>query len=143
MLPKTSPYVKRYDGQTKWLYFLIEDDFLLGKPNTIQDKVSADIKQKLKGGGASYNKDYLKTKIKSHGYEVTDFYEKKIPRLDSNYSCLAVITMDSALKKDGSYYPQVFLKECKYIERNVAGHIHENLSEFSYSSNEPDEEQIF
>ena len=28
MLPKTSTYVKRYDGQTKWMYFLIEDDDL-------------------------------------------------------------------------------------------------------------------
>ena len=31
--------------------------------------------------------------------EVTDFYDKKIPKLDSNYTCLAVITLDSALKK--------------------------------------------
>ena len=29
MVPKTSTYVKRYDGQTKWSYFLIEDDNLL------------------------------------------------------------------------------------------------------------------
>ena len=29
MLPKTSVYVKSYDGQTKWMYFLNEDeDFL-------------------------------------------------------------------------------------------------------------------
>ena len=26
MLLKTSTYVKSYDGQTKWMYFLIEDD---------------------------------------------------------------------------------------------------------------------
>ena len=25
MLPKTSTYVKRYDRQTKWMYFLIKD----------------------------------------------------------------------------------------------------------------------
>ena len=25
MLPKTSAYVKSYDGQTTWMYFLIED----------------------------------------------------------------------------------------------------------------------
>ena len=25
MLPKTSAHVKSYDGQTKWIYFLIED----------------------------------------------------------------------------------------------------------------------
>ena len=31
MLPKTSAYGKSYDGQTKWLYFLIEDDDLIRK----------------------------------------------------------------------------------------------------------------
>ena len=31
MLPKIIPYVKSYDGQTKWMYFLIEDDGLLKK----------------------------------------------------------------------------------------------------------------
>ena len=29
MLPKTSAYVKLYDGQTKWMYFLIKDDDIL------------------------------------------------------------------------------------------------------------------
>ena len=47
MLPKTSAYVKSYDGQTKWMYFLIEDDNLLEKCNTIQDRVSADIKNEF------------------------------------------------------------------------------------------------
>ena len=31
ILPKASAYVKNYDGQTKWMYFLIEDDDLLEK----------------------------------------------------------------------------------------------------------------
>ena len=47
MLPKTSAYVKSYDGQTKWINFLIKDDDLLGKCNTIWEKVSADIKKNL------------------------------------------------------------------------------------------------
>ena len=47
MLTKTSTYVKIYDGQTKWMYFLIQDDGLLDKYNTIWDKVSADIKNNL------------------------------------------------------------------------------------------------
>ena len=29
MLPKTSTYVKGFDGETKWMHFLIEDDNLL------------------------------------------------------------------------------------------------------------------
>ena len=43
MLPKTSAYVKRYDGQTKWINLLSEDDDLLEKYNNIWDKVSTDI----------------------------------------------------------------------------------------------------
>ena len=33
MLPKIA-YVKSYDGQTKWMYFSMEDDDLLEKYNT-------------------------------------------------------------------------------------------------------------
>ena len=47
MLPKASAYVKIYDGQTKCLYFLIEDDDLLEKYNTTWYKVSTDVKNKL------------------------------------------------------------------------------------------------
>ena len=81
----------------------------------------------------------MKTKIKSHGDEVTNFYNKKIPKLDSNYTFLVVISLDSALKKDDNYYPQVVLKDCKYIEKKVVRHIHDNLSYFSFSD-ESDEE---
>ena len=47
MLPKTSAYVKSYDGQTKRMYFLNEDDDLFEKYNTIWDKVSADIRKEF------------------------------------------------------------------------------------------------
>ena len=75
-LPKTTAHVKSYDGKAKWMYFLIEDDDLLEKYNTIWDKVSADIKKEFDSKPA-YNKEFLKTKIKSHGEEVTGFYDKK------------------------------------------------------------------
>ena len=47
MLPKTSTYVKSHDGQTKWMYFLTEDDDLLKKCNAIWDKVISDIKKEF------------------------------------------------------------------------------------------------
>ena len=76
----------------------------------------------------------MKTKIKSHGDEVTHFYDKKIPKDDSNHTCLGVISLDFALKKGENYYPQVFLKECKYTEKNVVRQINDNLSDFFWSS---------
>ena len=91
------------------MYFLIEDDDLLEKYNTIWDKVSANIKKEFDSDPV-YNKEFLKTKIKYHGDEVTDFYDKKFFKMDYNHTCLAVISLDSALKKDENYYPQVFVK---------------------------------
>ena len=83
-------------------------------------------------------KNFGKAKKKSHGDEVTDFYDKEIPRTDSNHACLAVISLDSALKKDGNYYPRVFLKDCKYINKKDIRLV---LSDFP-SFDESDEEKI-
>ena len=84
------------------MYFLTEDDKLLEKYNTVQGKVSADIKKEFYSKPI-YNKNFLKTKIRSHGNVVTDYYDKKIPK-DSNYTCLAVIGLNSALQKNENYY---------------------------------------
>ena len=114
---------------------LFEDDDLLEKYNTIWNKVSADITKEC-GSEPACNKEFLKTKIKSHGDEV--FYNKEIPKVDYNHTCLAIISLDSALKKNDNYYLQVFLKECKYIEKKVVRYVYDNLSYPSFSD-EPDE----
>ena len=98
--------------------FLIEDDDLLEKYNNIWDKVRADIKKNLIVNLFTI-KNFGKPKIKFHGDEVTDFYDKEISKVDSNCNFLAVITLDSALKKNDCYYLQVFLKECKHFEKKV------------------------
>ena len=87
--------------------FLIEKDDVLEKCNTIWDKLSADT-QKEFDRKPVYNKKVLKIKIKSHGDNVLDSYDKKVPKLDFNHTFLVVISLDSTLKKDDNYYPQVF-----------------------------------
>ena len=52
------------------MYFLIEDDDLLKKYNTILDKFSVESEP-------VYNKNFLKTKIKSYGDEATNFHDNK------------------------------------------------------------------
>ena len=52
----------------------------------------------------------METKIKTHSDEVTYFYDEKILKVDSNHTCLAVISSDSALKKGNNYYLQVHLR---------------------------------
>ena len=82
----------------------------------------------------------MKTKIKSHSDKNTDFCDKKIPKVGSNHTCLAIIDLDSALKEDNNYYPHLFSKECKYIEKKVVRNINNNLSDFSSDDDESDKE---
>ena len=81
--------------------------------NITLGKVSADIKNEFDSKSV-FNKKLLKTKIKSYNDEATDFHAEEVPDAGSDYTCLAVITVGSALKKDEIYYPQMSLKECKY-----------------------------
>ena len=122
MLPKTSAYVKSYDGQTKWIYFWLrmmtyqKNIILFGiksVPISKKNLISALtlVKQVHQKSELVYNKIYLKTKVKSHGNEVVEFYDKKTPKLDSNHTYLTVISLDSSLKKNGNSYPHVFSKE--------------------------------
>ena len=67
MFPITIVYLKSYDRQTKTMYFLIENNDLLDKYNTIWDKVSADIKKQF-ASWPVYNKKFLVTKVKYHGH---------------------------------------------------------------------------
>ena len=92
------------------MYFSIEDFDLLEKYNSIWDTVCANIKKELDSKPV-YNKNILKTKLKSYGDKATDFHDKEISKTGFEYTCLAVINVDSSLKKDKNYYLQVFLKE--------------------------------
>ena len=74
-------------------------------------------------------KSFWKIKIKSHGNEVTDFYNKEIPKVDSNHTCLK---MKSVVRKS--------LKECKYINKNVVRHVIDDLESSSDDSDDSDEE---
>ena len=46
----------------------------------------------------------LETKMKSYGDEVTYFYDKEISKVDSNYTCLEVISLDFSLKKESKCF---------------------------------------
>ena len=61
ILPRTKAYVKSYDDQTKWMYFLNEDDDLWKKYNAVWDKERIDINKQFDSEPV-YNKKFLKTR---------------------------------------------------------------------------------
>ena len=81
------------------MYFLIDDDDLLKIYNFTWDKVSAEIKQEFDSKPV-YNKWFLKTKVKSYGDEATYFHNKEFLKVGCTHKCLALITIDTAIKKN-------------------------------------------
>ena len=55
---------------------------------------------------------------------------KKFQRCTLIIPFLAVMRLDSALNNNGNYYPQVFLKECKYIKKKIFRHIIDDSQKF-------------
>ena len=51
--------------------------------------------------------------------------------MDANCTSVAVISLDSALKKDWNYYPQIILKEYKYTEKKIIRNIIDDLESLS------------
>ena len=80
MLPKTSVYVKSYEGTTKWMLFFFWLRILNYQKNKdIWNKASHNIKKELHRKPI-YNKTFLKTKIKSYSDMAADFYVNTLKR---------------------------------------------------------------
>ena len=75
---------------------MIEDDELLKNYNDVWNKVSNSIKKEFDSEHV-YNKNFMKTKIKSYGDEATEFHNKEMPYGGCNYICLEVTLIDFAL----------------------------------------------
>ena len=58
--------------------------------------------------------------------------------MDSNYTCLAVISLDSVLLL--KTMKAITHKRCKYIEKKGIRHINDSLSDFSSDDDESDKE---
>ena len=84
--------------------FFIEDYKSLKKYNGTQNKAGNSIRKEL-DCERIYHKKFLKTKIRFYCYDAADFCDNEIPKAGSNYTCFAVISIDSVLKKEKNYYP--------------------------------------
>ena len=42
-----------------------------------------------------------------------------MPKGKAPCKCLSIIVIDSVIKANKKYYPQIFLEECKYIQEKI------------------------
>ena len=85
---------------------------------------------------------YIKAKIKSYQDKAnTNFQGKKTPKENLSHKSLSIITLESIIKVNKKYHPQILLDECKYEVKNkkVESLINDDL-ELTSSDSESDNE---
>ena len=119
ILPQMSGYIKYFEYRGQNMSFLIKDDKVLEKYEQIWDVIKNKLKIKSHSLPA-YNKKHLKTKLREYdGVIKTNFLGNGMPKENMHYTCIACITIDSVMKMEKKYFPQVYLEECKYKIKKI------------------------
>ena len=78
-----------------------------------------------------YNDKYIKTKIKIYNNKInTNFRGNKTPEDNECCTCLSVILLDTVVKINNDYYPEIVLEEWKYAikKKKIMNTINEELN---------------
>ena len=110
-----SGWIKYFENGGKIMSFEIEDEMVYVKYNNIWYKIKYLLGGIRLQSEPIYDDSYIKTKVKTFSEVIKTMFDgDKIPEERVEYSCLAYISIDSVLKVDKKYYPQVYLEQCKY-----------------------------
>ena len=94
--------------------FLVKDVDVLDKYNEIWNKIKNKLKIKFHSMPV-YDETYIKTNLReSNDVIKTKFLGDEVPKENMHYTCIACITIDSVMRMEKKYHPQVYLEECKY-----------------------------
>ena len=103
-----------------WRYlFLIKDEEVGEQYKQIWDVLKNKLKIKFHSEPV-YEYKYLKTKVKEYdGMIKSNFLGNDIPKENIHYTSIDCTTIDSFMKIDEKYFPQVYLEECKYKIKKI------------------------
>ena len=97
----------------KYMSFLIKNDEMWKKYNKIWDVIKDKLGIKFHSEPV-YKHKYLKAKVREFdGVIKTNFLGKRMPKENIHYTCITCVTIDSVMKLNKKYFPQVYLEECK------------------------------
>ena len=94
--------------------FKVSDNKLLKKYNKIWENISNIMNIEFDSDPVYDDDDkYIKKKIKMYQNRVnTNFKGKKVPKENASYKCMSLIVLDSVIRVNKGYYPQILLEEC-------------------------------
>ena len=113
ILRQMSGYIKYFKNGSKNMCLLIKDDEVRDKYNEISDTMKIKLGIEFHSEPVYENK-YVKAKVREFdGVIKTNFLGNDMPEENMHCTCIACITIDSAMNFDKKNHPQVCLEECK------------------------------
>ena len=114
ILPQMNGYIKYFENGGKNMSFLIKNDEMWKKYVKIWDVTKDKLGIKFQSEPVYENK-YLKAKVREFdGVIKTNFLGKGMSKENMHYTYIACVTVDSVMKLNKKYFPQVYSEECKY-----------------------------
>ena len=119
-LPQMTGYARKFDENVT-MSLIVKDKQLLKNYTKIREKIEKLMKINFESKPVYGDDDkYIKTKIKTYEKSIiTNFHNKKTPKEKASCKCLSIIMIDSVIKANKKYYPQILLEECKYIQEKI------------------------
>ena len=103
-----------FEKGSKNMSFLIKDNEVWEEYDIIWEVIKDKLGIKFHSEPVHKYK-YLKAKVREFdGVIRTDFLGIGIPKENMHYTCIACVTIVSALRINKKSYPQVYLEKCKY-----------------------------
>ena len=138
-------YARKFD-ENATMSFIVKNKQLLKKYTKIWETIEGLMKINFESKPV-YGEDvkYIKTKIKTYaGSIITNFHNKKMPKEKAPCKCLSIIMIDSVIKANKKYYPQILLEECKYIQEKIKtkNYIDEELEKSEWDSDSNNETEL-
>ena len=140
-------YARKFD-ENATISFIVKDKKLLKKYTKIWETIEGLMKINFESEPVYGDHDkYIKTIIKTYADSIiTNFHNKKMPKEKAPCKYLSIIMIDSVIRVNKTYYPQIVLEECKYVQEKITilNHIDEDLenSESDSDSNNEVESDI-
>ena len=112
-------YIKYFENGGKNMSFMVKNDNVLDKYKKIWNVIKNKIGIKFHSEPI-YDQIYIKAKVREFdGAIKTNFLGNDVPKENIHYTCIACVTIDSVMRMDKKYFPQVYLEECKYKIKKI------------------------
>ena len=107
-------YTEYFNSNSIFMNFLFHNKEIIRKYNEIWNRIK-DLFGKEFNSEAIYGGTvkYIKSKLNPCN---TNFYGINVSVKGKNYTQFSIISLDSIISVNGKYYPQILLKDCKYVD---------------------------